>query len=452
MGKLNKNANSAKITKAMWFLVVLAAMGGFLDSYDLISIGAATFIASSYHELVVTSTDIAWANSAAFGGAIFAALAAGAYSDRVGRRTLFILDLLLFVIAAPLQALVTNIQQLIVLRLLIGVAIGIDIPVAWTLICETAPSQQRGKLVSMMFTFWAVGGLISFLVAIALLPLGAISWRILLASGAIPAIVVFLLRRNVPESPRWLSSQGRDQEARLATSALQGDVTDYQIAPTEKISNPKKSSYAELFTTYWRTALFEGVFMFVFAATGLLLSIYPARIFAQLGLAGFKNSLYIGAFSWLIILLGMMSCAFLVDRVGRRPLSYIGSLAVAIALFLLTKVPANNFPMFFGAFFLFAYLAVLGGWGPAWVYQTEIFPTAIRATGAGFAGSMNRVGAAVAAFGVPVFMARYGFNSLLYLFIVANLVLFLVLVVFGFETKGKSLEEIESLARGRSKN
>ena len=104
-------------------------------------IGAATFIANSFHELVVTPTQMAWANSAASAGAIGAASAAGVYSDRVGRRTLFILDLLLLLIVAPLQALVTNTQELIVLRL----AIGIDIPVAWTLTCETAPTSDAGS-------------------------------------------------------------------------------------------------------------------------------------------------------------------------------------------------------------------------------------------------------------------------------------------------------------------
>ncbi len=450
MSTISETIDKSVVTRAMWVLVILAAKGGFLDSYDIISIGAATFIANSYHELVVTPTDLAWANSAAFAGAILAAFAAGIYSDRVGRRTLFILDLLLFVIAAPLQALVTNIQELIVLRLVIGVAIGIDIPVAWTLICETAPTQQRGKLVSMMFTFWALGGLVSFLVAIALVPLGAISWRVLLASGAIPAVAVYLFRRNVPESPRWLVSQGRNQEASWATSVLGVEAGDQGAVLAKNVGVMTQTSYAQLFTTYWRVALFEGVFMFVFAATGLLLSLYPARIFAELGLTGFKNSLYIGAFSWFIILLGMLSSAFLVDRIGRRPLSFFGSLGVSASLFLLIKVPAHNFPLFFGAFFLFAYVSVLGGWGPAWVYQTEIFPTTIRATGAGFAGSMNRIGAAVAAFGVPVFMSRYGFDNLLYVFMVANLMLFLVLVLFGFETKGKNLEEIEALAKGKS--
>ena len=449
MDALQQRLDSSPITKAMWGLVVLAAMGGFLDAYDLISIGAATFIANSFHELTVTPSDIAWANSAAYVGATVAALVAGHYSDRIGRRTLFILDLLLFVVVAPLQAFVTNVPELIVLRLLIGIAIGIDIPVAWTLICEIAPSNRRGMLVSMMFMFWSLGGLASFLVALSLLPLGSISWRLLLASGAIPAIIVFLLRRSIPESPRWLLTHGKAQQATDALQSLGVDVTTAE-GGRESDDGTKTLNFGELFSKWRRVAIFEGAYMFVFSATGLLLSIYPARIFSSLGLAGFKNSLYIGAFSWFVIFLGMLSCVFLVDRIGRRPLSFLGSLGVAVMLLVMMLVPKDNFPLFFAAFFIFAYIEVLGGFGPAWVYQSELFPTRLRASGAGYAGAMNRIGAAVAAFGVPVFMAAYGFNALIYVFSAANFCLFVVLAVLSFETKGKSLEEIEAtVVRGK---
>ena len=435
------------VSGSLWLLVVLAAMGGFLDSYDLISVGAATFIAKSFHQLVVTPSDIALANSAAFVGAILASLLAGRYSDAAGRRVLFVLDLLLFVVVAPLQALVSNVQELIFLRLLIGVAIGIDLPVAWTLICETAPTGKRGRLVSMMFTFWALGGLVSFLVALALLPLGAIAWRLLLASGAVPAIIVLVLRRGVPESPRWLQAQGRHEEAARAASSL-GLSAQPEAQPPR--SGGGDLGYVALFTRYWRLALFEGTFMFVFAATGLLLSIYPAQIFAKLGLTGFHNSLYVGALSWVLILLGMITCALIVDKVGRRPLSYLGSLGAALLLWLLSRTSPSDFPLFLGAFCAFAYVSVLGAWGPAWVYQSEIFPTRLRATGAGYAGAMNRIGAAVAAFGVPMFLAGFGFQRLLDVFIVANLVLFVVLLSFGFETRGMSLEQIEDMVESRN--
>jgi MFS transporter, putative metabolite transport protein len=451
VAQLRERIDSTPVTKEIWGLAILAAMGGFLDAYDLISIGAATFIANSFHELTVTPTDIAWANSAAYIGAILAALVAGHYSDRIGRRILFIIDLLLFVIAAPLQAFVTDVWQLIVLRLVIGVAIGIDIPVAWTLICETAPSNHRGRLVSMMFTFWSLGGFLSFLVALALLPLGSISWRILLASGAIPAIIVFLLRRNIPESPRWLLAVGDAKGALDAAKSLGINVEREGTADiAAQTASPERPRFRELFSICGRVAMFEGAFMFIVSATGLLLSIYPARIFSSLGFTGFQSSLYIGAFSWFVIVLGMLSCALLIDRIGRRPLSFLGSLGVALALLLLTVVPRGNFVLFFAAFFIFAYIEVLGGLGPAWVYQSELFPTRLRASGAGYAGAMNRIGAAVAAFGVPVFMAAYGFDALIYAFAAANVVLFVIMVSLGFETKGFSLEEIERIATRQS--
>ena len=182
----------------------------------------------------------------------------------------------------------------------------------------------------------------------------------------------------------------------------------------------------------------------------MLLSIYPAQIFAKVGLTGFHNSLYVGALSWVLILLGMVTCALIIDKVGRRPLSYLGSLGAALLLWLLSRISLADFPLFLGTFCAFAYISVLGAWGTAWVYQSEIFPTRLRATGAGYAGAMNRLGAAAAAFGVPVFLAAFGFQRLLDVFIVANLVLFMVLVAFGFETRGMSLEQIEDMVQSRN--
>jgi hypothetical protein len=111
----------------------------------------------------------------------------------------------------------------------------------------------------------------------------------------------------------------------------------------------------------------------------------------------------------------------------------------------LTLLPKTNVVLFFIVFFLFAYIEVLGAFGPAWVYQSELFPTRLRASGAGYAGAMNRIGAAVSAFGVPVFMAAYGFDALIYLFAAANIILFGILAALSFETKGKTLEEIETI-------
>jgi putative MFS transporter len=433
----------SNISRGIWILAILAAMGGFLDSYDLISIGSATVIAQKYHALSLTSYDVASLNAMAFAGAILAALIGGRLSDKLGRRAIFILDLALFVVAGLLQAVVTNTIELLVLRFLIGVAIGLDIPVAWTMICESAPTIHRGRLVSLMFTFWALGGLVSYIVAILLLPLGSMSWRILLASSAIPAVIVFYFRRDMPESPRWLLLKNRTTEASAASARLGIEgLTD--ISPSTSSTPNSSEGFSELFRTFWRPALFEGVLMFVFSGTGILVSLYPPRIFSLIAHVAFTQSLYIGGLAWIIILLAMITAVWLIDRIGRLPLAYIGSLGVAILLILLAVAPDTNVAVFLPLFLVFAYIEVLGAWAPGWVYQSEVFPTKIRGTGAGFSGALNRIGAGVAAFGVPVFIAAFGFQPLLYVFAIANLILFVVLLIFAVETKRLSLEEIES--------
>lgn len=441
----NRGANGiGNISRGVWTLSILAAMGGFLDSYDLISIGSATVIANQYHDLHLGPVDVSWLNAMAYIGAISAALIAGWLSDRIGRRGIFILDLILFVVAGLLQGFVTNTGELLVLRFLIGIAIGIDIPVAWTMLCEAAPAQARGRLVSLMFTFWALGGLVSFVVATLLLPLGSVSWRILLASGAVPAAVVFLLRRDMPESPRWLHSQNRTAEAAAASAALGAEEIDVVTVSTSA-GRAQRHGLAELFCTFWRPAVFEGALMFVFSATGILISLYPPRIFKSFGQVDFKESLYIGMLVWFIILLAMLTAVWLMDKVGRRPLALMGSLGVAVLLVLLAVTPERNISLFLSLFLIFAFVEVLGAWATGWVYQSEVFPTRLRGTGAGYSGAINRVGAGVAAFGVPVFLAAFSLKLLLYVFAGFNVALFFVLLPLAVETKGLTLEAIEDV-------
>lgn len=433
--------DKSPITTGVLVLAVLAAMGGFLDSYSLIAVGSATTMILTFKSFALSPLDVSLANSMAFFGAIVTALILGYYSDKfLGRKIVFVVDMLLFVASAILQALVTNAPELIILRFVIGMAIGMDIPVAWSMIGESAPIKRRGMLISFMFLFWVIGGLVTYAVALALLPLGAIAWRLLLATQAIPAIIVFAFRLRMPESPRWLMLQGRAKEAVASARQLGIRVSGNVIAASK---SQQKRGYGYLFRKYSKVIGFEAVFMFVFAATGLLLSLYPPTIFKFLGFATTLNSSLIeGLVTYGFMVAGMLTCTFTIDRIGRKPLALIGSLGVAILLVILLLVPKTDPLLFAAVFFIFAFVEVMGAWGPAWAYMSEIFPTEVRATGSGFIGTMNRVGAGVAAFGVPVLLPAIGFNNLIWLFVIGNVVLFLVLYFYAIETKGLSLEEI----------
>src|SRR5262249_45075425 len=138
-----------------------------------------------------------------FGGCIF-----GYLTDQIGRRTMYTLDLIVLGLASAAQYWVNGPWMLLILRLLLGVAVGADYPIASALLTEFAPRRQRGLLLSAMIGAWWLGYTVSFVAGYLLSALPGSSWRWMLASSAVPAALVVLLRWGMPESPRWLVAKG----------------------------------------------------------------------------------------------------------------------------------------------------------------------------------------------------------------------------------------------------
>lgn len=192
-------------------LTALSAAGVFLDGYDLTIISVALlFIKPQFHP---SSFQVGFIGAAAVVGMFFGALVLGNLTDRVGRRTMYLLDLLFFVVFAIAAAVSESTWELILFRFLLGIGLGADYPISSTITAEFSPTLHRGRQLVVTIGSWTLGAVFAYLVSLALLHTGTDNWRYMLASGAIPALVVMWLRRSIPESPRWLMASGQEEKA-----------------------------------------------------------------------------------------------------------------------------------------------------------------------------------------------------------------------------------------------
>ena len=236
-------------------MTLYSAGGLFCDGYILSIIGVALAVLGPQLELTSVETGLIGASALIglfFGGAIF-----GYVTDLVGRQAMYILDLLVFVVASVLQFFIGEGWQLFVLRFILGIAVGADYPIATSLMCEFTPRRHRGLLLGFLTGAWWLGAVVAYVVGYLMLGLGEESWRWMLASSAVPAAIVLLLRLGTPESPRWLASKGRTEEAREVVRNVFGD--NARLEDLERV--PPKTSYAAIFRGgYMKRTIFVSVF------------------------------------------------------------------------------------------------------------------------------------------------------------------------------------------------
>jgi MFS family permease len=228
-----RTLDGQKATKFYWYLTVLACVGGFLFGYDTSVVGSVlNFIPYQLSDLA-TGYLVAGASL----GAAVGAISAGPLTDRFGRKSLLIVDALIYAVGALLSAVTVNAEMLIISRTLIGLAVGADSAIATAYIAEFAPAKKRGGLSIIQQWMITVGILVSYLIAMlifAVAPhsLKTVDWRIVFGLGAVPAIIAMLLRARMPESPRWLLDRGRYADTQQAFDKLGIQVTEEEVRDT----------------------------------------------------------------------------------------------------------------------------------------------------------------------------------------------------------------------------
>ncbi|WP_167139163.1 MFS transporter [Diaminobutyricimonas sp. TR449] len=439
-------------TKAHRKLLVGSGLGWALDAMD---VGLLSYVlvalAASWE---ITPTEQSWlATISALGMAIGASLG-GLLADKVGRRQVFAVTLLIFGIATGLSALAWGVGVLLVLRFIVGLGLGAELPVASTLVSEMAPSRIRGRIVVILEAFWAVGWLASALIGAFIVPTSENGWRWALAIGLIPAIYAAIVRFGLPESVRFLEAKGRHIEAESVVRDFEASAGIEQGGITEPAAAAPASAERTTGTAEPATL----------GARQRLAALFSTRLRGRtipLWVVWFcVNFSYYGAFIWLPTILfnsgyplvrsveftliitlaqlpGYAVAAWLIEKWGRRATLSVFLAGSAVSAMLFGTAATDTTVLLFGCLLSFFNL---GAWGALYAITPELFPTRLRATGAGWAAAVGRIGAILAPLSVPVLSAAGG-NGLLF---GAFGVFFLIATVgalFLAEKRGQALEE-----------
>lgn len=416
-------------------LIAVLLGGTFLDGYILGIIGPVSSTMAT--DLGLSPLWEGLIAASALLGIFIGAILGGWATDKFGRKTMFLLDIGLFVIASALQFFVDSAEQLFAIRLLMGIAIGIEYAVGFPLMAEFAPTRLRGRLLALTVVAWYVGFLIAFLVGHLLLPAN-LDWRLILGSSTLIALVLFIARIGMPESPRWLWNQGRRGEAlAIAHRYMESSA---EMADVEH-EDTRKGSFGMLFSRqYWRSTLFASGFWFCAVAPYFAIATFADSVLAQYGLSG---GIAGGIGLSMLSVAGVTVAVLLIDKLGRRALTVPPQWICAVILAVIglwAGAPPIAVLVLFLAFSFFT--AIYGALTS--VYPSEVFPTEIRGIGTGFSAAVSRIGAALGTFLLPWSMANLG--TAVSMLVAAGV----ALVGAGLsqwlapETKGKSLTQAAS--------
>lgn len=427
---------------------VLAA-GTFFDAFDSLILGVAlTVIAKSLGQGFLGTGLLI---SAAYVGQALGALFLGSVSERIGRRRAFLAAISVFSVFSVACALAWNLEALTVARLLQGLGLGAEVPLAATLISEFAPSHHRGRSVLLYQTIFSWGVLAAPLAGLAVFALvdPTLGWRVLFALGVLPLAIVLIARRHVPESVRWLAAKGRVQEA----SAIVDEFETAARAEGHNLGEPRPalqrdtapSRLSEIFgRRYRKRTILNGTLWFTtyFVAYGY--SVWLPSLYVRLGHLPVSQALYLTVAVGVAQLAVVYVVAFVVDRFGRLPIlttGYVIALLGAATGVAMVLAGATSWP----TLFLAGLLLAVGSYIPAaglYLYVPELYPTRIRAWGTAAGTSMNRLASMLAPTIVGALLAGgLGLVSVFVMFGVVIVIGLVVLSVLGVETAGRPLEE-----------
>lgn len=445
------------MNKVLLTSTLAAALGGLLFGYDTVIINGAMLDLVKYFHL--SPQMHGWTVSSALVGCILGTMFIGKVGDKFGAKLMLKIFAIMFFASSAGCAIAENISVFILFRFIGGLAIGASSIICITYIAEISPPKHRGLLAATFQLAIVVGILMSLISNYLLLNIGDQNWRWMMFSGAIPAVLFFLMLFFIRNSPRWLIKKGRIKEARkniedLSSNEIDSEQTIAEIQ--ESIHSEKIGKGISLFKKPFRKIIYIGIFVGIFnQLTGIgVVFYYSSQIFS---IAGFSDdtsmvqSVILGLTNLVFTLIAMS----VIDKLGRKKILLAGQLGMFIVLGLFGYgLLSGNIEGYWLVALLVAYIAFFAASQGAvvWVLLSEMFPNVIRARGASVGSLANWIVSASLNFLFPVVIGFFGTTQaarqlgLSYAFIflaILTLIGFIYLKRYIIETKGKTLENIE---------
>ncbi len=437
-----------KDRRFLYFISLVATIGGLMFGFDMgIISGAIPFIQPyfGWDEL-----QLGWGVSSILLGCIAGAFGTGSLTERYGRKSVLITVALLFAVSSAGMALAESASTFIAFRVIGGLAVGAVSVLSPMYVAEVAPPGIRGRLVTIYQLAITMGILVSYVVNFLLHEVDN-NWRWMFATGLIPSVVFFTGLLFIPESPRWLVKAGKKEKAAGVLSRIGG--TEFARTELEKIEaslddSQRGGSLRLLFTSRYRRVMLIGLLLAVFVQiTGINTVVdYAPKILMAAGLE-IRNALLQTSLIGLVNFAFTFIAVWLIDRLGRRTFYIIGSAGMAVTLLMIAA--AFHFrahPLFTTAFIMLFIAFFASCIGPAfWTLVSEMFPNRIRGQAVALASFTQWVFNFLVVLFFPFVLDGLGGASTFLFLSVMSILQLLVARYLLKETRGKSLEEIETL-------
>lgn len=441
-------------TRRLWMLVLLISLGGFFEVYDLIFTGyIAPGMAKSGLLQTTTETFFGFQGIAGFIAATFAGLFVGTFflgwlPDKCGRRSVFTYSLLWYCAGSAIMAFQNTAEGVVLWRFITGIGVGVEIVTIDTYVTELVPQHMRGRAMAfnqvVMFAAAPVAAILSYW----LVPMsfaGLDGWRWVVLIGCTGAVIVWFIRRAVPESPRWLARQGRIEQAEHVLDRLEAKVRAESgaelpaLTPVVETNRPATTTFAELWRPPYRSRLL------------MLLAFNFCQAIGYYGFANWVPTLLIGQgitvtksllYSFIIAFAlpaGPLLAMLFADKVQRKWLIVVPALAVIAFGLLFGQAKDAAMLIVLGVLISLAGQTISVAYH---AYQTELFPTAVRCRANGFVYSASRVGAMLSGFLIAWLLRNYGVPGVFVGITACMLIVALSIGIFGPKTTGLRLEEI----------
>jgi MFS transporter, putative metabolite:H+ symporter len=432
------------VTPRLMLIRVIVGIATFFDAYTVLAIAFA--MPQLVSEWGLSPTEVGLIISAGYVGQLFGAVIFGSLAEKFGRLKILFVTIMLFVCMDIACLFAWSGASMMLFRFLQGVGTGGEVPVASAYINEFIGAEKRGRFFLLYEVIFPIGLMFAGMAGFFLVPV--YGWKAMFVVGLIPSVLTIPLRWLMPESPRWLASKGRVQEANDIVKMLEDSATRRGAVLPEPVVRPldartaQRSDWRELFKGIYRkrTFMIWGLWVCVYMINNGLVTWLPT-LYKQVFQLPLQTAL---AYGWITSGVGVIAsivCALLIDKVGRKKWYATAFLLGAVPLLTLAWLGATSAKeVLVLATATYAILQTIAF--SLYLYSAELYPTRMRCVGTGFGSAWLRAGSSIGPILVGSIMAGLGIQYVFAAFAVVAVVGGLVTAVFAIETKGRVLEEL----------